>query len=143
LQKNQFNECRIKLKNVFLCNQYFAIMELEGKIIQLLPEQSGEGRNGTWRKKEYVLETQDQYPKKVCFNLWGDKIDQNPVKEGDAVKLFFDVESREFNGRWYTDVKGWKIEQQTPTASAGDLPPLPDEPPLETPPPPGEDDLPF
>ena len=117
-------------------------MEIQGKIIQLLPEQSGEGRNGTWRKREYILETQDQYPKKVCFNLWGDKIDQNPVKEGDSVKVFFDVESREFNGRWYTDVKGWKIETQTTTASASDLPPLPDAPPMDAPPP-GEDDLPF
>ena len=119
----------------------FDSMEIQGKITQLLPEQKGEGRNGTWRKKEYVIETQDQYPKKICFNLWGDKIDQNPVKEGDLVKLFFDVESREYNGKWYTDVKGWKIEQAT---GGADLPPLPDAPPTDTaPPPPGEDDLPF
>lgn len=119
-----------------------AIMEIEGKIVHLLPEQTGEGRNGTWRKKEYVIETQDQYPKKVCFNLWGDKIDENPVKEGDDVKVFFDVESREYNGRWYTDVKGWKIEKSS--GGAGDLPPLPDAPPSgDSAPPPGEDDLPF
>lgn len=117
-------------------------MEIQGKIIQLLPEQTGEGRNGTWRKRDYILETQDQYPKKVCFNLWGDKIDENPVKEGDSVKVFFDVESREYNGRWYTDVKGWKIEQQA-NVNASDLPPLPEEPPLGSAPPPGEDDLPF
>ncbi len=117
-------------------------MEIQGKIIQLLPEQSGQGKNGTWRKKEYVLETQDQYPKKICFNLWGDKIDQNPVNEGDSVKLSFDLESREYNGRWYTDVRGWKIEKQTATASADELPPLPDAPPMDAPPP-GEDDLPF
>lgn len=121
---------------------YLDIMEILGKIVQLLPEQSGEGRNGTWRKRDYVLETQDQYPKKVCFNLWGDKIDQNPVKEGDSVKLFFDVESREYNGRWYTDIKGWKLEPQT-GANASDLPPLPDAPSSEAAPPPGEDDLPF
>ena len=118
-------------------------MEIKGKIVQLLDEQTGEGRNGTWRKKEYVLETGDQYPKKVCFNLWGDKIDQYPVKEGDDVTVHFDVESREYNGRWYTDVKGWKIDAGTASASAGDLPPLPDGPPLDSAPPPGEDDLPF
>jgi hypothetical protein len=117
-------------------------MEIQGKIIQLLDEQSGEGRNGTWRKREYIIETQDQYPKKVCFNLWGDKIDQYPVKEGDSVKVFFDIESREFNSRWYTDVKGWKIETATASNTA-DLPPLPDAPPMESAPPAGEDDLPF
>lgn len=92
-------------------------MEIQGKIIQLLPEQSGAGKNGQWRKREYVLETQDQYPKKLCFNLWGEKIDQNPVKVGDSVKVLFDLESREFNGKWYTDVKAWKIENQSGTNS--------------------------
>jgi hypothetical protein len=116
------------------------IMEIEGKITQLLAEQTGQGKNGQWRKKEYVMETGDQYPKKVCFNIWGDKIDQFKVKEGDAVKVFFDLESREFNGRWYTDVKAWKIESQG--ASTSELPPLPDGPPMDIPPP-GEDDLPF
>ncbi|QQS52097.1 MAG: DUF3127 domain-containing protein [Bacteroidota bacterium] len=116
-------------------------MEIQGKIVQLLPEQKGEGRNGQWRKKEYVLETQDQYPKKVIFNLWSEKIDQFPVKEGDKVKVHFDLESREFNGRWYTDVKAWKIENQGTAPS--NLPPLPDENAFDNPPLPGEDDLPF
>lgn len=98
-------------------------MEIQGKIIQMLPEQSGAGKNGQWRKREYVIETQDQYPKKLCFNLWGDKIDQNPVKVGDAVKVYFDLESREFNGKWYTDVKGWKIEKASAVGSDGPPPP--------------------
>jgi len=92
-------------------------MEIQGKIIQLLAEQTGAGKNGQWRKREYVLETQDQYPKKLCFNLWGEKIDQNPVNIGDSVKVLFDLESREFNGKWYTDVKAWKIEGQSSGAS--------------------------
>ena len=120
-------------------------MEIKGKIIQLLPEQTGEGKNGQWRKKEYVLETDGQYPKKVCFNLWGDKIDQNPVKEGDVVTVSFDLESREFNGRWYTDVRGWKIDSQS--AGAPDMPPPPGvndmAPPANDAPPMEEDDLPF
>jgi hypothetical protein len=122
-------------------------MEISGKIIQLLPEQSGAGKNGQWRKREYVIETQDQYPKKVCFNMWGEKIDQNPVNVGDSVKVLFDLESREFNGKWYTDVKAWKIEGQsgsTPKAQAqensGDFDlsaPEFNAPPIT------EDDLPF
>ncbi|MGL4992726.1 MAG: DUF3127 domain-containing protein [Bacteroidales bacterium] len=86
-------------------------MEIRGRIINLLPLQSGQGKNGEWRKQDYILETLDQYPKKICFNLWGDKINQYPVAIGDEVIVHFDVESREFNGRWYTDVKGWKIDR--------------------------------
>jgi hypothetical protein len=122
-------------------------MEIQGKIIQLLPEQSGAGKNGTWRKREYVLETQDQYPKKVCFNLWGEKIDQNPVAIGDNVKVLFDLESREFNGKWYTDVKAWKIETAGAGKAAGDKRTANDAFDFSAPefnaPPPGEDDLPF
>ncbi|MBN2487195.1 MAG: DUF3127 domain-containing protein [Bacteroidales bacterium] len=122
-------------------------MEIQGKIIQLLPEQSGAGKNGQWRKREYVLETQDQYPRKVCFNMWGDKIDQNPVNIGDNVKVLFDLESREFNGKWYTDVKAWKIENQNAAgtsrseASAG--PGVDLSAPEFNAPPLTEDDLPF
>lgn len=86
-------------------------MEIRGRIINLLPLTTGQGKNGEWKKQDYVLETLDQYPKKVCFNLWGDKIDQYPVNIGDEVIVSFDVESREFNGRWYTDIRGWKIDR--------------------------------
>ena len=51
-------------------------MEVSGKIIEILPVKSGQSANGEWRKQEYVLETEAQYPKKVCFMAWGDKIDQ-------------------------------------------------------------------
>lgn len=82
-------------------------MEIAGKIIQVLDMQSGVGRNGTeWKKQDYVLETADQYPKKVCFNIWGDKIDQFAVQVGEDVTVSISVESREYNGRWYTDVRG-------------------------------------
>ena len=84
-------------------------MDINGKIVQLLPLQTGQGKNGTWKKQEFILETGDTYPKKVCIAVWGDKIDMGPVKPGSAVTVSFDVESREFNGRWYTDVKAWKI----------------------------------
>ena len=85
-------------------------MEIKGKIIALLPLQSGQGKNGEWRKQEFVLETGDSYPKKICIALWGDKIDQSPLNIGSEVNVSFDVESREFNGKWYTDVKAWKVQ---------------------------------
>jgi hypothetical protein len=84
-------------------------MDISGKIIQLLPAQEGQGKNGTWKKQEFILETSDTYPKKVCIAVWGDKIDIKGFKMGDAIDVSFDIESREYNGRWYTDVKAWKV----------------------------------
>jgi hypothetical protein len=86
-------------------------MEITGKIIASLPEAGGVSKAGnTWKKKEYVLETQETYPRKVCFNFFGDKCDQYPLQIGQLVTVSFDLESREFNGRWYTDVRAWKAE---------------------------------
>ena len=84
-------------------------MEISGKIIEVLPIKSGQSANGTWRKQEYVLETEGQYPRKVCFMAWGDKIDQFEIKHGEHISAAIDLESREYNGRWYTDVKAWKV----------------------------------
>jgi hypothetical protein len=84
-------------------------MDISGKIIQFLPAQTGQGKNGPWKKQEFILETGDTYPKKICIAVWGDKIDLGSFKPGDTVDVSFDVESREYNGRWYTDVKAWKV----------------------------------
>jgi len=86
-------------------------MELSGKIIKILPLQSGQGKNGVWKKQDYVMEYGDQFPKLLCFNLWGDKIDQFAINENEAVTVHFDVESREYNGKYYTDVRAWKIDK--------------------------------
>jgi len=93
-------------------------MEIQGKIIAILPIQTGQGKNGTWRSQDYVLETADQYPKKVCFNLFGDKIDQFPIAIDETVNVSFDVESREYNGRWYTTVRAWKVDKVGQQAAA-------------------------
>ena len=89
----------------------FNQMEITGRIIQLLPLQTGQGKNGVWKKQDFVIETDGQYPKKVCISAWGDKISENVLVEGKEVTVSFDIESREFNGRWYTDVKAWKVEE--------------------------------
>jgi hypothetical protein len=87
-------------------------MELNGKIIQIMPEQSGNGRNGTWRKRDYIVETPGNYPKKVCVTVWGDKIDQFNLQSGEQVKIGLELESREYNGKWYTEAKGWKVDRE-------------------------------
>jgi hypothetical protein len=114
-------------------------MEITGKVIKLLPLQSGTGRNGTWKKQEFILETSAQIPRKICFSLWGDKIDQFSLKEGEDYEVMFDLESREFNNRWYTEAKAWKVVKKT--AGQSKPPEEEDFPVFEDAPP--DDGLPF
>ncbi len=100
-------------------------MEITGRIIQVLAPVTGEGKNGTWKKQDIVVETPGQYPKKVCVSIWGDKINTSSLQEGVEVTAQIDVESREYNGRWYTEVRCWKIEPTQHTAQAGGTPPPP------------------
>ena len=93
-------------------------MEISGKIIALLPERSGQSAKGPWRKQEYILETDSQYPKKICFMAWGEKIDQFNIEEGESVEVSVDLESREYNGRWYTDVKAWQISRHSANSNS-------------------------
>ena len=86
-------------------------MEITGKIIEVLPERSGESARGTWRKQEYIMEIEGQYSKKICFMVWGDKIDEFAIREGEVLLAGIDLESREYNGRWYTDVKAWRVSR--------------------------------
>lgn len=121
-------------------------MQIKVKLTQILPLQTGVGRNGEWKKQDIIVETTDsQYPKKICISIWGDKINPAQLQTGNDLVVDFDIESREYNGRWYTDVKAWKVEvaslSESPSAS-----PTPDYNYLEIPPEapaPGFDDLPF
>ena len=85
-------------------------MQITAKLTQLLPIQTGTGKNGEWKKQDIIVETDGQYPKKVCISIWGDKINEAQLQIGNLLKIDFDVESREYNNRWYTDIKAWKIE---------------------------------
>ncbi len=95
-------------------------MEVSGKIIAVLPAQEGVSKTGNpWKVQSYVLETQEQYPKKVCFEIFGeDRIKNNPCKIDDIVTVSFDIESREFNGRWYTSIRAWRVAQGITTPAA-------------------------
>lgn len=88
-------------------------LELEGKIISKLPVQTGTSARGPWSKQEFVIEYQEgNYPTQVCMNVWGeDKVkDLERFNAGDSVKVSFNLSSREFKERWYTDVRAWRIE---------------------------------
>ena len=123
-------------------------MELIGKIALLLPLVTGQGKNGEWRKQEFVIEVAEgQFPKKVCMSLWGEKIDQANLVTGETAKVSFDLESREYNGRWFTEAKAWRVEKQgaaAPAASAyTSTPQITTEPTASFNASPVEDDLPF
>ncbi|HCO68909.1 MAG TPA: hypothetical protein DIT04_14285 [Dysgonomonas sp.] len=92
-------------------------MQITAKLIQVLPVQSGVGRNGEWKKQDVIVETDGQYPKKICISIWGDKASEAVLQVGNILDISFDVESREYNGRWYTDVKAWKVDIAMPAGS--------------------------
>ncbi len=119
------------------------------------PETSGTAQSSgkPWKKREYVLETQEQYPQKIFFDFFGDKADQYPLQVGQVVKLSFDIRSREYNGRWYTSISGWRAEgvdeggaaARAPAAAAPAQNPYgaPTIPPVDLAPSSPSDDLPF
>lgn len=104
------------------------IMELTGKIIKVLPERGGiSQRTGTeWKVQEYVLETRDNYSRKMCFNVFGaDKIAQFNIKEGEILRVAFDIDSHEYQGRWYNSIRAWRVErvEEAPSVPAQDVTP--------------------
>lgn len=108
-------------------------MEITGKIIEILEPVTGQGKNGIWKKQEVVTESSGQYPKKVCIAFWGDNADSPLLQVGNEITSHIDVESREYNGRWYTEVKAWKVDvlNEAGSQTAAPTPPadfiMPDE----------------
>ena len=106
-------------------------MKITGTIKLANEEQSGEGRNGPWRRREYIMETSGSYPKAVALQVWNENIDQFALQPGEEVVAHIDIQSRESKGKWFTDVKIWKVERVGPTPER--------EPALSQP----DDDLPW
>nr|DAM44012.1 MAG TPA: Single-strand binding protein strand beta-sheet extended loops.85A [Caudoviricetes sp.] len=96
-------------------------VELTGTIVQMLPYESGTSKAGKeWRKQVFILETQDQYPRKVAISLLNDNIDKYVIQVGKVVTANLDIESREWGGKWYTEVRAWQVTypQAKPVAQA-------------------------
>ena len=125
-------------------------MEITGKIIAVLPERGGVSqRTGSeWKVQEYVLETQDQYPRKMCFDVFGaDKIAQFAIKVGEVLTVSFDIDAHEYNGRWFNSVRAWKVERAAAPAESLEgpmpFPPAPAAEPVDFLAGDSKDDLPF
>jgi len=86
-------------------------LEIQGKLVKILAPVTGEGKNGAWTKQEFIIETYDQYPKKVCCAAWGDKVETlRRFGLGDDLRVSINIESREYNERWFTEVRAWKLD---------------------------------
>lgn len=94
-------------------------MELQGKIIAALPERSGTSQRGEWKVQEFVLETLDsQYPRKMVFDVFGaDRLQRFNVQVGQIVNVAFDIDAREYNGRWYNSIRAYDVRQVDPNAA--------------------------
>lgn len=87
--------------------------EITGKIIAVLPTRSGASARGTqWSSQTAVIETHEQYPKRVAFDVLGDKITEFNLQVGEEVTVSFDINAREFNGKWYNSVNAWQVVRQ-------------------------------
>ena len=86
-------------------------MEIKGKIIAVLKENSGKSANGTWRNRQYVLETEDEHPKKILFEVCCDRIKEFDIKEGESLTVCFDTEAHEHNGKWYGSNRAWSVKR--------------------------------
>ena len=122
-------------------------MELSGKVIAVLEPRGGVSKTGNaWKVQEYVIETHDQYPRKMCFDVFGeDKINQFNIQVGEELTVHFDIDAREWQGRWFNSIRAWKVDRArmpaggpVPSADAVPFPPAPDFGPGDE-----KDDLPF
>jgi hypothetical protein len=92
-------------------------MEIIGKVLQLGTLTEGNSPRGPWKKQELIIETLEQFPKKVCLTCWGDRVnDANSFFVGQTIKAQIRIESREFNGKWYTDVTAFRLDLDQPVA---------------------------
>lgn len=99
---------------------------IEGQITAILPETRGVGQRGEWVSQDFVLKTDDNYPKNICFTILGaDKIKEANIRIGDVVSIGVNIESREFNGRWYTSIKAWSVKRKFEAQAAKQAPPAP------------------
>ena len=100
-------------------------MDIVGKIVTVLPEHGGMSKSSgkEWKKQEYVLETHEQFPKKICFQLFGaDRIANAAIKEGEEVTVSIDIDAHEYNGRWFNTISAWKVDRGNQTTQQAAAP---------------------
>jgi hypothetical protein len=123
-------------------DKYF--MDFTGKIIAVLQKKSGVAKatGNPWAAQEYVIENHDQYPRKMCFEVFGEeKIAQFNIQAGEELTVSFDIDANQWQDRWFNRIRAWKVERVTPgtvpgvaePAAAVGGAPVPPPPPAATP----------
>lgn len=82
-----------------------------GKLLKVLDPETGTSAKGEWSKQGFIIETEGEYPKQIHISIWNNKIELSQFKEGDVLNVDVNISSREFNGKWYTEVQAWKIDK--------------------------------
>lgn len=123
-------------------------MEIQGKVIAVLPERSGVSARGEWKSQTYVIETQEQYPKKMAFDVFGaDRIANFGIHLGEVINVSFDIDAHEYQGRYFNQIRAWNVtkvsQQATAQPSAPYTPPAQPQQPQSAAPSSDPDDLPF
>ena len=131
------------------CGQVRFPMEFTGKIIAILQPKGGVSKatGNEWKAQEFVIESHDQYPRKMCFEVFGaDKIDQFNIQMGEELTVSFDIDSNQWQDRWFNRIRAWKVERVSvgaPMATGGSVPPAAPSAMPEFTPGDAKDDLPF
>ncbi len=101
-------------------------MELQGKVIAVLPEKSGVSARGEWKAQSFVIETHEQYPKKLCFDVFGaERLAQFNIQSGEELLVSFDIDAHEYQGRWFNSIRAWNIQRVDPNTVAGAMGAMP------------------
>lgn len=118
-------------------------MEIQGKVIAVLPERSGVSARGEWKSQTYVIETQEQYPKKMAFDVFGaDRIASFGIHSGEVINVSFDIDAHEYQGRYFNQIRAWNVTKVS-QPSAPYTPPAQPQQPQSAAPSSDPDDLPF
>lgn len=104
-------------------------MEFEGVVFKKLPVTSGVSARGEWQRQDVIFEMPQEFNRKICVTFFNKPTDADSLVEGKTYNVSVNVESREYNGKWYTDVRAWRVQpKQTEATAADDMPPFGDEP---------------
>ena len=107
-------------------------MEFEGKVLEILPPVTGQSARGTWERQTVVFEQANkQFGKEVAVTFMNKGQDVSGLRVGESYTVSFDIESRNYQGRWYTDVRAWRVQSLQPQSAqppVQDLPPFLEEP---------------
>lgn len=129
-------------------------MELQGKVITVLPARSGVSARGEWKSQSFVIETHDSFPRKMVFDVLGEeRLTRFNIQLGQEVNVSFDIDAHEYNGRWYNNIRAFDVRLVAPNtvsaAPAAQAAPAAPQQPANAPFPPqpeqsnSDDDLPF